>query len=145
MKRRIILFFVLLITMSSCATIFSGSQQNITIAAIEGTKIYYQGVKIAEVRAGDVQATTRVNKCLSSQVLVAKHPECDDTSFFLPARLNGLVFLNILCGGIIGGAIDCATGAACKFPNYVEVDMVRKIALPQVEPAKLKRGDELLD
>lgn len=143
MKRQIGLFFVLLITMSSCATIFTGTRQNVTFVANEGTKIYYQGVKIAEVSEGRSQTVTRVNKCLNSQILVAKHPDYEDTPFYLQANLNGVVFLNIIWGGIIGGAIDCATGAACKFPNYVEIDMVRKSPLPPA--TKLKRGEELLD
>lgn len=114
------------LSMSRCATIISGSRQSVTFVAPENTRIYQDGVVIARVPEGATTVETKVKRELSSPLLMARHDDYADTPFTLKSKVNGVVFVNLLLGGLIGAGIDLATGAACKYPNYVEIEMQRE-------------------
>ena len=124
-----LLSFVLLVafclTMPGCATIFSGTSQSIVFSAPAGTRIYSDGILIAEVPQGYDAVSTRVNRSLNGLSMVAKKDGYKDAYFYVRPRANGVVFVNILLfpGMVLGGAIDLLTGAAAEYPNYIQIGM----------------------
>lgn len=123
--KKLILLVLVVLTFTGCASMFTGTTQTIVFSAPEGTKIFMDGMKIAEVPPGYDAVSVRVGKRLSGAGMVAKKEGYQDTHFFLRTRVNGVVFVNILLGPVfwVGGIVDLATGAAAKMPNYVEVEM----------------------
>lgn len=119
-------FFICAITLllfTGCATIISGTRQMVVFAAPEGTRIFNDGIKLAEIPRGEEAVSVLMNRSLNGLFLIAKKDGYKDTRFFVKTSVNGVVFINILLGGVIGGAVDLATGAAAKYPNYIEIEM----------------------
>ena len=111
--------------MSGCATIFSGSSQSIVFSAPAGTKIYSDGILLAEVPQGYDAVSTRVNRSLNGISMVAKKDGYKDAYFYIRPQVNGVVFVNILLGPamLLGGAVDLITGSAAEYPNYIQIGM----------------------
>jgi len=123
--KKLLFFVAVCLTLSGCATIFSGSRQSIVLSAPAGTKIFSDGILIAEVPQGYDAISVRVNRSLSGMSMMAKKDGYKDTYFYLRPRVNDVVFINILLGpGVLfGGGIDLITGAAAEFPNYIQIGM----------------------
>lgn len=121
--KKIIILVLIAAAFASCATIISGSRQSVIFSAPSGTKLYVDGVKVAEIPEGYDSVSTKLDRSLNGLDMVAKKDGYRDTHFRVKSSVNGVVFINIILGGIIGGAVDLATGAAAKFPNYIEVEL----------------------
>ena len=121
--KKLLLIAVSLFLFASCATIITGTNQTVVFAAPAGTSIYMDGMKIAEITEGEQTCTAHIKRSISSQLLVAKKEGYKNTTFQLKAKVNGVVFVNIILGGIIGGAVDLATGAAGKYQDYIEIEL----------------------
>ena len=124
MKKLIIIALAAML-LTSCATIISGTKQTVIFSAMEGTAIYSEGIIMAEIPSGYKQVAVEIPRSLNSKFLTARKDGYQDTNFFLRPSVNGVVFVNILLlpGVLIGGAIDCATGAAAKYPEYIQIIM----------------------
>lgn len=139
-------FFILILiafTFAGCATIFTGTTQSVVFSAPAGTRIYMDGIKIAEVPIGYDAVSVRLDKSINGSSMIARKDGYKDAYFYLKGRVNGVVFVNILLGPclIIGGAVDMVTGAAVNYPNYVEIEME---PLHGVQPANDTSLDDLL-
>ena len=120
--KKIIFLILAMFTLVSCATIFTGTKQSVIFTASEGTKFYVDGRKIAEIPAGYDSVSITVDRNINGLDMVAKKDGYRDAHFHVKATVNGVVFVNILVGAV-WGAVDIATGAAVRYPNYVEVEM----------------------
>ena len=124
--KKVLIIVLMAMTLTSCATIFSGSKQNVVFSAPEGTRLYMDGIKIAEVPQGYDAVSVRLDRKISGSYMVAKKAGYNDTFFYIQTKVNGTVFINILMGPymLIGGGIDLLTGAAAQYPNYIEIEML---------------------
>ncbi len=124
MKKLIIVILAGLL-LAGCATIISGSRQTVIFSAPEGTRIFREGIKVAEIPQGETEAFVRMDRSLSGAYFVAKKEGFHDTRFYVRMRVNGVVFVNLVIPGgvIIGTIVDLATGAAAKYPNFIEIEM----------------------
>jgi hypothetical protein len=98
--------------LSSCATIVSGGDPSITIKGdidepvnIKTEKQTYTGVVLPAV----VKVSRRKINGQHIQITSQNHTFDD---IVLKRKINGWAFGNILIGGLIGLAIDCATNCA---------------------------------
>lgn len=107
-----------MLLLSSCATLFTKSNQEITFKGVPGTSVIdkKKNKVIAEVGSNGF-ATANVRKQLSSKRLEATKDGYRPREFTLNTKLEGWVFGNILFGGIPGLAIDAATGKMMKYSN----------------------------
>lgn len=121
--KKFLLLILAMFTLAGCATIFSGTKQSVVFSAPAGTKFYMDGMKIAEVPAGYDSVSVVVDRNINGMNMVAKKDGYRDTHFHVRATVNGVVFVNILIGAV-WAVVDIATGAAAKYPNYVEVEML---------------------
>lgn len=112
--------------LSSCCTLFTGSNQSITFTGETGTKIYDANtkVKIAEIRE-DNAVTVKVRKRLDDKQLLAKREGYRPAPLVLESTFNAVSLWNILFWP--GFVIDLATQKITKWDNTtIEVEMEKK-------------------
>mgnify|MGYP000281003372 FL=1 len=99
MKKHVILLMmaVTLFGLSSCMSIFSSSQQPITITGENGIKLYdaTNNVKLAEIKEGE-STTIRLKKKLSDKTIIAKKEGYKNTPFVIESAFNAKSLWNIL-------------------------------------------------
>jgi hypothetical protein len=107
MKKSIIsCSLALTLLMSSCATIMSGSKQNVKFDSNPGTASIF----IDEVEVGKTPFEIKLTRKSEHAVLI-KLEGYQTYQTTLTKKLNGWIFGNILVGGLIGLIIDPITGA----------------------------------
>ena len=111
MKKRVSLLMIascLGTTMlTSCGTLFTSSNQNITFSGNSNSTIYDGGKVIVRIDDSG-SGTAKVRKSLSDKTFIAKKEGYKDTPIELESTLNPVSILNLT--NIFGGGIDLATG-----------------------------------
>lgn len=104
------------VLMSSCATLFTKSSQEVTFKGIPGTAIIDKdrNTPIAEVGSNGF-ATANVRKKLKSKNLTAQKDGFQTADYTLDTKIQGWFWGNLVLGGIPGMAIDAATGKMMKY------------------------------
>ncbi|MFZ6664759.1 PEGA domain-containing protein [Peijinzhouia sedimentorum] len=121
MKRKA-LFLLLIISsqiiFSSCATIFTGSRQNVTIDSdVPDTR-----VEVGGMYQGTTPTSVRLKKGFTGETVVLKKEGYENKVIQPPTDFNPVSVLNLF--NILFWAIDVATGAMMKYtPDYIEVKM----------------------
>lgn len=121
---RVVLIILLCLSMTSCATIMHGKNQNIFVNSDPIGAV---------VRVENIATTTpgsfildRTRPCYQ---LVFEKEGYKPVTIELKRGLDGWLFGNILLGGIVGLAVDFMTGAAYKLsPTKVDVDFAEMTA-----------------
>ena len=107
--------------LTGCASIVSGNQQKITIltppaqnahCSLENNK-----GKWYVDRTPNSIVVHRSNKDL---LLICEKTGYGKSSTKVQSKLKGLIFGNIIFGGVIGGAVDVASGSAFDYPNELK-------------------------
>lgn len=109
------------ILMSSCATIFTGSRQNVVVDSdVEGAR-----VEVAGISYGTTPASVRLKKGFTGETVVVKKEGYETAVIQPPTTFNVVAVLNLF--NLLFWAIDAATGAIMKYDsNYVKVRMEPK-------------------
>lgn len=119
---------LVLMSMSSCSTVFTGTKQSITFTGEPGVRIYKNNNKIAEIDNGGT-TTVKIHKSLSSTNLIAKKEGYRNTPLILSSVFNPISAINLF--NPIGWIVDLGTGAACKYDDTViTVEMLNENAQP---------------
>ena len=119
--KKILLFVLPVMLLSSCCTLFTPSKQTITFNGENGIKIYDDGVKIAEIKDNNT-TSVRIKKELSSKYLIAKKEGYRPTPLKLDTKFDAVAVINILFWP--GFVVDAATGQMCKWDNtYIDIEM----------------------
>lgn len=118
MKSKRYYLVVLAILVSSCATIFTGTSDNISFASNpSGAKIYMDGLKI-----GTTPATITIQRSFNERRVTLKLDGYDVLVFVLQREFNTVAILNL--AGILGWGIDAMTGAIYRYnPKGYELDL----------------------
>jgi hypothetical protein len=119
MKKNLTLFLILIsMLMSSCATIFTGTQQTVFVNSTPpGAMVQVNGID-----RGTTPVSLRLKKNIDGQVITLKK-EGYEMKFFQPeTEFNMVSLLNFIIP--IYWAIDAATGAMWKYsPEYYEITL----------------------
>ena len=112
----------LVITLSGCATIVSGRNQDLPVYSTPSGAIATVGsMKQA------TPATFTLDRRRGDYVVKVEMDGYESIEVKLKKGVNGWVFGNIVFGGIIGLVIDISTGSASKFtPDEVDVNLIEK-------------------
>jgi hypothetical protein len=119
----------LLVGMAGCATIISGSRQDVTVnsnpqaAEIHIYQGFVAGPGAPEVYAGRTPSSTALprDKSYTIAITAAGYQE---VRVRIDKEFNLWVLGNLICGGLVGGAVDYFTGAFWKLePNDVLVTL----------------------
>jgi hypothetical protein len=114
----ILLGLALVVVLGSCATIFTGSTQKVTIDS-EPQKAT---VRINGLEQGTTPATIKLKKSNDPPAIVLEKEGYDDATFYPDHTFNGVAVLNLF--DWLGWLIDFATGAMWKYsPSYYKVKL----------------------
>lgn len=125
-----IIFFGVVLALSGCASIISGSNQTITIDS------YPQGaeVVISGLTRGLTPLTVPVSREYSEVgTVIVKKEGYEPQTITLSHKLNPWFWGNIVIGGVLGSSTDSTTGARYAYePGQYMANLVA-IPKPQVE------------
>ncbi|WP_413533022.1 PEGA domain-containing protein [Empedobacter brevis] len=126
-KLTIALLFGGLFSLTSCATIISGSKQNVSFTSNPSKATVY----INESEIGKTPIETKLERKKNYNVkIVLEGYEPFETK--LTKKFNAWYIGNILFGGIIGLVIDPITGAMFKLtPQQIEAEMAQGTVFKQ--------------
>lgn len=122
MRRNFYLISIILaFAFSSCATIFTGTKQNIMINSIpSGAKVQVDGID-----RGTTPASVRLKKSSDGQNITLKMEGYETRVFQPETGFNGVAVLNFF--NLLFWGIDAATGALWKYsPKYYEIELEPK-------------------
>lgn len=126
MKKTIYYAFITTLTLSisSCATIFTGTKQTVQINSVPSAA----DVEVNGISRGQTPVALRLKKGFTGETVTIKK-EGYDTKIFQPeTTFNAVSVLNLF--GLIGWGVDAATGAMMKYdPKAYEI---------KLEPTKSK-------
>jgi hypothetical protein len=117
-----IIAFILLgafaLTFTSCATIFTGSRQTVKIQTVPpGADVQVNGESM-----GKTPTEVSLKKGFNPESIVLKKDGYDTKTFSPAVTFNAVAVLNLF--GLLGWAIDAATGAMMKYEKkYYEITL----------------------
>lgn len=121
----IIVFGIIVLGMSACATITTGNSQTVTINTEP------PGATCTLSRGGSTVAiinptpgSVAVSKSIKAISVLCRKDGYQDSSGVLEARFQGMTLGNILIGGLIGLAIDTGSGAIGKYDPMLAILMI---------------------
>ncbi|PKF73837.1 PEGA domain-containing protein [Chryseobacterium sp. PMSZPI] len=122
-KLSIVLSLGIILSTTSCATMFTGSKDSITFASNpEGAKVFHKGIEKCVT-----PCTLEIPRSLSKQTVTFEKEGFNSKEVKLTKTFNPVTLLNILFGGIIGVGIDTATGSITKYsPKKYDVELEAK-------------------
>ncbi|GEM_PF-264011 len=132
--KSLIAAIVFAMSLSSCATLFTKSHQDVTFKGVPGTTIMDKdkNTKIAEV-AQNGFGTAKMKKQLKGKNIEATKDGYQPKSYHMGTKIQGAFWGNLIFGGIPGGAIDAATGKMMKFKDEL-IDLTLQPLPEQNEP-----------
>lgn len=116
---------VALATASGCASIVKGTSQSVTVntdPSAANCLLSRDGQQIAVVNP--TPGTIQVGKASGTISIVCRKMGYQDAAGTLASSFQAMTFGNIIFGGIIGVAVDAASGAMHEYPPMVTVTLV---------------------
>lgn len=122
MKNQIVAF-ILLVSLSGCATIFTGSRQVVKVNSYpSGAGVFVEGDSL-----GVTPFAGKIKKGFTAKRIVLKKAGYQDLELEPNTTFNPTTILNLLFGGIVGFGIDVATGAMMHYsPTFYEKTLITK-------------------
>ncbi len=120
-------------TLGACATLVSGTSQNISVAtepdgAVCDLNRAGQTIGVINPAPG----TVRIDRGKNDVLVTCKKDGFVDQAETLPAGFTGTTVGNVIAGGLIGIAVDAASGANYKYPESILVILTpAQFASPQ--------------
>jgi len=119
--KTIIIFSLFCITLTSCATLFTGTKQTVLInSKPSGAKVQVDGID-----RGSTPIAVKLKKGNDGQVVTLKAEGYETKSFQPETAFNTISILNL--GNILFWGIDVATGALWKYdPKFYDIELEPK-------------------
>jgi hypothetical protein len=125
MKRA--LWFGLLATLPGCATITEGTSQTITIDTTPPgalCNVDREGEHIGTITAAP--GTVKVERSKKDLKIVCEAPGYASAEDIESPTFNSSTMGNVILGGVIGLAVDAASGANHKYTTNIHLDLMPK-------------------
>ncbi|MGC4129404.1 MAG: PEGA domain-containing protein [Bergeyella sp.] len=118
-----VLILITSLSMTSCATILTGSKDSITFnSQPEGAKVVFQGTEKCVT-----PCTTEIQRSLGKRSVEIKKEGYETKELKLEKTFNPVTLVNILLGGVIGIGIDLGTGSFLKYdPKVYNAELTEK-------------------
>jgi len=122
-KTSLILMAVIMLFMTSCATMFTGTKQTVQINTFPaGAKVQVDGID-----RGTTPTAIKLKKGNEGQVLTLKVDGFETKTFQPETGFNSVGILNLF--NVLFWGIDAATGALWKYdPKFYEIELTPKKA-----------------
>lgn len=128
MKKIIIVLplIVMIFSITGCATITEGTSQNVSVetSPVTGATCSLQN-NDGKWFVNDTPGSVVVHRSSQPIFVSCKKNGYPKASESIQSSTKGMTAGNIVFGGIIGGGVDVADGAAFRYPNDMEVPMKR--------------------
>ncbi len=120
---------ICLLVFAGCASIISGTKQDVTISSSPGSaNIVIKSSKGIEVFRGATPVRVELKRKYSYQVSIAL-PGYREENVYIDNNFNAWYLGNIICGGLIGLVIDAINGAMYTLePDMISVSLVTAYA-----------------
>lgn len=110
MKKLILSALGLCFTLTSCATIFTGTSDQVNFTSEPaGATVHLKDKELCTT-----PCTAKVNRSVAKQEFIFKLDGYQDQPVLHSKTFNPVTLLNIAVGGVIGLGIDVATGSLLK-------------------------------
>ena len=119
--------FLPLLTLGACATIVKGNDQTVTVITDPTgatCTLTRKGVTVGV--ANPTPASIVLEKSKDNVSVICKKGGHFDGAATLASSFHGMTFGNILLGGLIGLAVDAASGAMHQFPSSITIFLTPK-------------------
>lgn len=133
MNIRIALMFIGISSLTSCATMVSGTSQDIAVATRNnGSAVNGAHCLLSNDRGHweiNTPATATVHRSYGDLTIKCQKSGYPDGSVTANSTTKGTVAGNILLGGGLGAGVDVANGAAFEYPDKISVEMGKTVNL----------------
>lgn len=135
------------VTLSGCASIVTGHNQSLSVE----TRHKGQQVVGASCRLNNDKGTwfvttpgsVVVRRSYDDLIVRCEKEPHEPGLVTVKSSTKGMAFGNILFGGIVGGAVDVASGAAYDYPSLITVEMGQaSVAVPSGTQAESPAGEQ---
>lgn len=132
--------------LSGCATILGGTSQNVSVETSPpgaSCTADRQGSPVASVTA--TPGLMRVGKNGSDLSVTCTKPGYQAARATAPSSFNGLTFVNLALGGLVGVVVDASSGANFDYPSQVTMQLQPDPSAPPMlvsETDKRSRAQE---
>jgi hypothetical protein len=126
-----------LLALPGCATIVHGTSQNLTVTTNPpgaSCRLERDGEVLAVVNP--TPATVRVNKGRSDITATCTRDGHDPTTHNHRSEFGAATFANVIAGGLIGVAVDAASGANSHYPPEFVMNLQVTGGPPVVQPER---------
>jgi hypothetical protein len=122
-------------TLSGCATIVQGTNQSIAITTSPTSGAQCTLVSSEGTYYVTTPGNVSVHKTKNDLQATCKKNGFEDAKVVIPAKFQYVTAGNILAGGLVGIAVDAASGANYEYPQSFDIPM-----MPLVVPAAAFMG-----
>ena len=134
----------LIALLPACATIVEGTSDNVTLStnpAGATCTIDRNGERVGAVAT--TPGSVRVGKSRHDLTVACTREGYQPATTTASSSFTGTTFGNILAGGLVGVAVDAASGANNRYPSEVKVDLVEnpKPVVPPPAPVAMEPVD----
>lgn len=135
MKRVFISFLSLLV--SACGTVFSGTQQNVTINTnVSGTKVFVNGMPICST-----PCAIDLKRNQSNTIITVKKNGYEDATVVLSSQINPVSIINL--SSIYSWTTDFLSGGVWRYsPDAVYIEM-EKLQMTTAERRQAEKAAEI--
>ncbi len=115
---------LLVAALPGCATIMEGTGQSVSVATTPAgatCEMDRAGTKLGNVNP--TPGSLRIDKSKNDLDLTCSKPGYQQARTSTSPKFVGTTFGNIVFGGLIGVAVDAATGANYQYPSEIKVEL----------------------
>jgi hypothetical protein len=116
------------VPLSACATIMDGSSQTITIGTTPPgalCTVDQDGHRLGTITT--TPGTVKVERSKEDLKIVCEAPGYASAEDTESPTFNSSTMANVILGGVIGLAVDAASGANHKYPTNIHIDLLPKL------------------
>ncbi|MCH2037017.1 MAG: hypothetical protein MK137_00290 [Rickettsiales bacterium] len=130
--KKIFITFLICISITSCATVLSGTSQSITLQAVDAKTNEQLEDVVCTIRDGEGltypipanPGTVQVRKGRGSLTPICKKDGYKQTSFGVGDSFNAISIVNVIFWP--GFIVDAVTGSIHKYPSHISVMMEKE-------------------
>lgn len=119
------LFYLMpLLLLPACATIIDGTENVVAVSstpAAAACTVDRQGERVGEIP--ETPGNFKIDSSRRDLLLTCVKPGYQSAVTTVQPRFTGKTFFNFLLGGVIGFAVDAASGANNRYPSHVPVEL----------------------
>lgn len=139
MRRFAALLFIA--ALPGCATMMEGTSQSVSVATTPAgatCEMDRAGTKLGTINP--TPGSLHIDKSKNDLDLTCSMPGFQEAKMATSPKFVGTTFGNIIFGGLIGVAVDAATGANYQYPSEIKMELAPTIPATAIGPVSPTAG-----